>query len=69
MRGPTQSFDTYHPAMTWPLLFGLMLVSAGVAWYSVAVFIPLLHAKAARPAAITIAGALSLVAVLAKERR
>jgi len=51
--------------MRWLLLFGLMLVAAGVAWYSVAVFIPMLKARAARPAAITIAVALSVVAVLA----
>ena len=50
--------------MTWPVLFGLMLFAAGVAWYSVAVFIPTLSARAARPAAIKIAGALSFVAVL-----
>jgi hypothetical protein len=42
-----------------------MLVAAGVAWYSAAVFIPMLRAKGARPAAITIATALSFVAVLA----
>jgi hypothetical protein len=51
--------------MRWLVLVGLMLVAAGVAWYSVAVFIPMLKARAARPAAITIAVALSFVAVLA----
>lgn len=51
--------------MKWLLLFGLMLVAAGVAWYSVAVFIPMLKARAARPAAVTIAVALSFAAVLA----
>ena len=51
--------------MTWPVLIGLMVVAAGVAWYSVAVFIPTLRARAARPAAITIAGVLSFAAVLA----
>lgn len=51
--------------MTWPLLLGLMAVAAGVAWYSVALFIPTLRGMAARPAAIAIAGALSIAAVLA----
>lgn len=51
--------------MRWLVLIGLMLVAAGVAWYSVAVFIPMLKARAARPAAIAIAAALSFMAVLA----
>jgi hypothetical protein len=62
---PPPGGGPYHRDMTWLVIIGLMLVAAAVAWYSVAVFIPMLRAKAARPAAITIVGTLSLVAEIA----
>ena len=51
--------------MTWQSLLAVTLAAAGIAWYSVARFIPSLRGRDARPSAILIASALSLIAVLA----
>ena len=51
--------------MTWQLLIIATVAAAFVAWYSVAHFIPMLRARNARPAAILIAGAVSVTALLA----
>ena len=51
--------------MTWQLLMGATVAAAVIAWLSVAQFIPMLRARDARPAAIFIAGAVSLTALLA----